>query len=829
MQTLSKYLIFTLLHLSLFAGVNYNVELGDSSKNDYFISKVDGKLFGFGGTYDSVGLETDVMYSIVNNNQIAYSAALHQEGSQEARSALRLIGGGGYLIVGFNGINYNEKISAMVMKTDDMMNIVWMKEYSDKLINNSMAYSIKPIEDDYIVSGYYKNDDGTTSVWVYKINSDGDVLWEYKRAATAVAESKITIASDSNIYVMAKTTRPSLGLYDIEIIKLNNDGVEQWVKGFGSNKADRVANLFVSSDSSKLFCVGGNFDQIQYISLNASDGSTIINKYFDGGYSSYYPSAATIDGDVIFIGGVKDFTTSYPSAYVKAIDIYGNELGDKTLINKTYITDIEELIYSNNTLTATGKKLLSSGNYNAVSVNIDFIRPNAIVPEPEVVEPDPEPVVNPEPVAPIVSLSSDVTSLILSQSVTLEVTVDKVVQTYTWYVDGVLDSVYSNHELFTPDHSGDINITVSVVDVDDLEVNASKIINVREAQTPVTTLSKSLNKNVLAISQSSVVADGTISNETMKINSVEATTHTFTTCNESIDINLTATSSFGKVDSYNENYTFVCSDINLNASVSKTAGEEGVIIDLAASATSPNTDDAVNIEWFVDNQTIKTDSTTYTFNDAGIYVVQVRATDILGKIATESFTITINEAVVEVVNPEPVVVVSSGGSSGGSSTTIDTTSMETMEEHSSIVAEELQPIEENQIEIIGQDALDETFILEVKVGWNLIASPFNEDLDISPLEPEKTWSYENKSWIEDSNVIKAGRGMWLKVRNVDSIEITGETYDFQPSEDLAKGWHLLGGGRSNNKALEVFTYSPDSKWSKDKYVEAGHGFWYYQE
>lgn len=112
-----------------------------------------------------------------------------------------------------------------------------------------------------------KNEDsrGNLDYWVVKLKSDGNVEWQKTlggkymdelKAIEQTTDGGFIVGGYSNSPVSGDKTAPSYGLGDYWLVKLDEDGVEEWQRTLGGEKDDNLFALHQTQDGG--YIVGGN-------------------------------------------------------------------------------------------------------------------------------------------------------------------------------------------------------------------------------------------------------------------------------------------------------------------------------------------------------------------------------------------------------------------------------------------------------------------------------------------------------------------------------------------------------------------------------------------
>jgi|GEM_PF-4994831 hypothetical protein len=205
----------------------------------------------------------------------------------------------GNIICGYLNLNTNPNVdkdsdpaSGLLMKMDKNGNLVWMKSYGS-ILNDVIAS-----DSGYISVGRY-NADGIIKAYIVKTGRNGNMIWEKKidNSAGSWAEGhSITQLYDQN-FLVTGTTKSNNGNAQILVIKISGNGDILWQKNLGDNSVftgiksiDNINNLITVMGFGH-FSKNDN-DQVQLIQLDASGNqkwaSQLRTKEVTRGYDMLY-------------------------------------------------------------------------------------------------------------------------------------------------------------------------------------------------------------------------------------------------------------------------------------------------------------------------------------------------------------------------------------------------------------------------------------------------------------------------------------------------------------------------------------------------------------
>lgn len=171
-------------------------------------------------------------------------------GREERGSAVQLTGDGGYIVAGSTKsfVDYDE--NAWILKLNGAGDVEWQKIYGGALNDYDYASAIWPTGDDgYIVAGSTESGTRYHAVWVLKLDSQGNVLWQ-KAYDGNNEDSAVGIwptADDG--YIVAGNTKSFADFHgDFWVLKLDGTGNVQWQKTYGGPEWDLATAIWPTAD-----------------------------------------------------------------------------------------------------------------------------------------------------------------------------------------------------------------------------------------------------------------------------------------------------------------------------------------------------------------------------------------------------------------------------------------------------------------------------------------------------------------------------------------------------------------------------------------------------
>jgi len=194
----------------------------------------------------------------------------------------------GFILVGSSDSNdvdiKNNKGSYdfWVIKLSSNGVLLWEKSFGGSEIDEARAISASH-DGSFIVVGDTRSSDGdinlnngAADIWVLKISTDGNLIWEKTFGGTGFDVAQSISMTQDNGFVIAGSSRSSdngftnKGQNDALILKINSEGVLEWQKTIGGSEIDFLYDA-VELDDKTIIGVGES---------SSSNGDISINKGF---------------------------------------------------------------------------------------------------------------------------------------------------------------------------------------------------------------------------------------------------------------------------------------------------------------------------------------------------------------------------------------------------------------------------------------------------------------------------------------------------------------------------------------------------------------------
>ncbi len=267
------------------------------------------------------------MVKLDSLGNILWQKAYGTSANEEARTphSIQQVSDGGYIVAA------NCEGDYWMMKLDSTGGIEWQKKYGGN--NSEFAWAVQTTADGgYVVVGttFSFVSSGGADVWILRLDSSGNVIWEKSYGGPGVFEMAFAIKQtfDGGFIVSAYTYAWSTTSYfSAWVLKLYANGEIEWQKAYGGG-GDRQGDFFnfVSQTSYGNYILTGNtmswspgpynsydYTNVWAMKLNAS-GNVIWSKAY-GGVDLRANGGSSIeeitDGNYIISGLTRSYGKSY--------------------------------------------------------------------------------------------------------------------------------------------------------------------------------------------------------------------------------------------------------------------------------------------------------------------------------------------------------------------------------------------------------------------------------------------------------------------------------------------------------------------------------------
>jgi hypothetical protein len=245
----------------------------------------------------------------------------------------------GFVIAGTSGnpSSYMGDIAGL-LKTDNMGNMEWYKEYNSGQSDNNRMESIYRTNDNgFIITGW--RNDNSIDYWMIKTDEFGNKLWEVTFGGNGddYGHSKSSFQTIDDGYLMCGFSSSfGSGGFDVWVIKTDSNGNMIWNKTYGSMDNDVCWSITSTDDGGFVSVVTMNYggfsgdkDDIHLVKFDINGNIEWIREHGGpgiqiGGFVDY-----TVDGGFIVSGCTGSFHSSRSDGLLVKFAQFDNERPNK--------------------------------------------------------------------------------------------------------------------------------------------------------------------------------------------------------------------------------------------------------------------------------------------------------------------------------------------------------------------------------------------------------------------------------------------------------------------------------------------------------------------
>ena len=244
---------------------------------------------------------------------------------------------GGFVITGYTS-NPPLPYDVLLIKTDSNGNQIWSKTYGGN--QRDEGYSVVQTNDGgFVITGETNSfGAGLEDVLLIKTDSNGNLTWLKTFGGTAYDGGRFVIeATDGNFVIAGTTISFGAGVYDVGLIKVDQNGNLIWIKTFGGTSSDFGFSLIQASDGN--FVITGRTE-----SFGSGWNDVGLMKVDQNGNLVWITAIGTIESEVGFsvkqisdggyiITGYNHTVTEEPNVYVVKVKPDITDVEDESVVS----------------------------------------------------------------------------------------------------------------------------------------------------------------------------------------------------------------------------------------------------------------------------------------------------------------------------------------------------------------------------------------------------------------------------------------------------------------------------------------------------------------
>ncbi len=247
---------------------------------------------------------------------------------------------GGYIFTGRTSSNGANNYDLFLTKTDPDGNIIWDKTFGG--LKDDEGYSVEQTADGgYILIGKTKSSgSGMYDVLVIKVDQNGNMIWDKIFGGPLDDEGySVRQTSDSGYILVGKTKSSGSGMYDVLVLKVDQNGNMVWDKAFGGPLDDMGDSVLQTSDGG--YIIAGTTSSFgageadAWLIKTDQDGNKIWDNTFGGPKSELNPWSSgwyvreNDNGEFLLVGSTNSIGSGGYDAWFIKTDPNGNPIIDK--------------------------------------------------------------------------------------------------------------------------------------------------------------------------------------------------------------------------------------------------------------------------------------------------------------------------------------------------------------------------------------------------------------------------------------------------------------------------------------------------------------------
>jgi len=245
-------------------------------------------------------------------------------------------------------LNALENGKSFIVKLDKNGQLIWAKNI--QVFNYTKSISTLDSDDNILITGYFSykaefntetdtisyTSAGNLDIFVAKLDKNGHLLWsKHFGGAESAYPEKITTDKENNIYIggcfkdtlnfytdtyIAPINSNSTYLCNIFLIKLNSDGVIQWVKNIGGSNDDRLKDLSIDTNNN-LYFTGYIYEDCDF---DDSNNEYILSTEDKNAYVCKYNASGNFEWAKLFKNSDNNDEYGVSAGHTIDVDNYGN-------------------------------------------------------------------------------------------------------------------------------------------------------------------------------------------------------------------------------------------------------------------------------------------------------------------------------------------------------------------------------------------------------------------------------------------------------------------------------------------------------------------------
>ena len=237
---------------------------------------------------------------------------------------------GGYIITGYTESIGNGGYDVYLIKTDENGNELWSQTFGGE--GDDLSFSVQQTTDGgYIVTGFTNSfGNGNSDVYLIKTDGNGTKLWSQTFGGESHEEGySVQQTTDGGYIISGRTESFGNGNIDIYLIKIDENGNEQWSQTYGGSY-NEIGYSFQQTTDGGYIITGwtdsfGNGNKDVYLIKTDENGNEQWSQNYGGSYNEIgYSVQQTTDGGYIITGNNESIGNGQDDVYLIKTNQFGN-------------------------------------------------------------------------------------------------------------------------------------------------------------------------------------------------------------------------------------------------------------------------------------------------------------------------------------------------------------------------------------------------------------------------------------------------------------------------------------------------------------------------
>lgn len=289
----------------------------------HMLATADGNYFLLGYSYSYGGGDMDiVLWKVDPAGNLLWHKTYGGNGNDLGRDVITT-NDGNYLIVGSSNSPSLGDQNANLIKIDPNGAIIWSKFYGGA--QNDYGNCVKQTSDGgfILVGQTFSFGSPGGDAYLLRLDGNGDTTWTKRFGGSQNDEGYyITVATDGGFVFLVRDSSSAGRDIDVRMIKVDQNGIEQWNKVYGGDKKDTPKMIQNTSDGGYIIgAISRSFGWINpdmWILKCNSSGDTTWTRHYGGSQNEHcYVVREMPDGSYIACGKAASYGPDFDPIFLK--------------------------------------------------------------------------------------------------------------------------------------------------------------------------------------------------------------------------------------------------------------------------------------------------------------------------------------------------------------------------------------------------------------------------------------------------------------------------------------------------------------------------------